>query len=129
MHSECTDSYSFSFPSEHSDSKFICSNFRTIQFNIDVRCFAWCDILNMLPHSFSSRYTTYTTYTHASFNAAFTQCLLPFQLLISCHEDGFIPVLSYTYTHTRSLALPSLSVSQLALRCITQPDKCQTTLA
>lgn len=31
--------------------------FVAIQFNMDVRCIAWCDTLNMLPHSFSSTTT------------------------------------------------------------------------
>lgn len=50
-----------SFFSFHSMSVLIRSLFaqifRAIQFNMDVCCIAWCDILNMLPHSFSSTTT------------------------------------------------------------------------
>lgn len=66
-----------SFFSLHSLSVLIRSLFAqifvAIQFNMDVRCIAWCDTLNMLPHSFSSTTTAAAAHCDAAQRIAYMQ--------------------------------------------------------
>lgn len=79
-------------------------SFKSSLFNIDIHCCAWCDSLNMLPHSFHN-VANRIACTVLRFAAS--------QLLISCYEDGCLHAYTRYILWVLPRALRLLNVAQM----------------